>query len=162
MQPAVEPLYATLDLNTRLFQNALNGVDDGVAQERPGDANNIAFLTLHLIDARYFLARMLGLEEAESPFADITQDVNSVEELGEIPSLAELMFAWQEVSGLLEERLQQISAEELLADSPHKFPVIGREDVLGALAFMLAHESQHIGQIALLRRVHGLAAMQWT
>lgn len=161
MQPSVEPLFATLNLNTRLFQNALNGVDDGVAQKRPGEANNIAFLTLHLIDSRYYLARLVGLDDAENPFADITQDVERVDDLGEIPSLAELMFAWQEVSGLLEERLEQIGPEELRADPPHEFP-FGRKDVLGALAFLLAHESQHIGQIALLRRVYGLSAMQWT
>lgn len=160
MQPVVEPLYATLNLNTRLFQNALNGVDDGVAQERPGKANNIAFLTLHLIDARYFTARMLGIEDAHNPFADVTEDVNSVNELGEIPSLAELMFAWQEVSDLLADRLQEIGSQELEAEAPHEFP-IERGDVLGALAFMLAHESQHIGQIGLLRRIHGLAAMKW-
>ncbi|HSR69305.1 MAG TPA: DinB family protein [Acidobacteriota bacterium] len=160
MQPVVEPLYATLNLNTRLFQNALNGVDDGVAQERPGQANNIAFLTLHVIDARYYMARMLGLEDAQNPFADVTEDVRSVDDLGEIPSLAELMFAWQEVSDLLASRLEEIGPEPLEAESPHKFP-IDRGDVLGGLAFLLAHESQHIGQIGLLRRIHGLSAMQW-
>ncbi len=45
MNDALVPLVRTLDLNTRLFLNALDGVDDKIATSRPNEStNHIAFV----------------------------------------------------------------------------------------------------------------------
>ena len=55
MIPLVAPHHAVLRLNTRLFLNCMEGVDDAVAARRPGpETNGMGFLALHLLDARYY------------------------------------------------------------------------------------------------------------
>ena len=61
MHPSVLPLARTLDMNTRLFLKCLDGVDDTMALERPKEGtNHVAFLALHMLDARYFILRTLA------------------------------------------------------------------------------------------------------
>jgi hypothetical protein len=55
MNATLAPLRRTLDLNTRLFLNALDGVDDKLATTRPNaSTNHIAFVACHLVEARYY------------------------------------------------------------------------------------------------------------
>jgi hypothetical protein len=42
-----------------------------------------------------------------------------------------------------------------------RFP-IGDATVLGLIAFMVQHDSYHIGQLALLRKHYGLPAMRYS
>lgn len=48
---------------------------------------------------------------------------------------------------------------ELDEPAPQRYPG-GDPSVLGALAFLVQHDSYHLGQLALLRRAHGLPAMR--
>ncbi len=62
MNPVVEPIKNTIDLNTRLFSNVLEGITDEMATRRPNDgANHVSFIACHMVDARHYLARSLGL-----------------------------------------------------------------------------------------------------
>jgi hypothetical protein len=55
------PLVRTFDLNTRLFVNALDGVDDKIATSRPNKStNHIAFVACHLVDARHYHSNAVG------------------------------------------------------------------------------------------------------
>ena len=70
MNERVKPLLEILALNTRLFRNCLAGVDDVSAQRRPGsEANNMTFIAAHLLDARAWMARYLGVQYRH-PFED--------------------------------------------------------------------------------------------
>ena len=63
MHPSVLPLERTLAMNTRLFLNGIDGIDDTMALERPKEGtNHVAFLALHMLDARYFLLHAAGVE----------------------------------------------------------------------------------------------------
>jgi len=89
-----------LKLSTRLFVNSFDGVDDDVARVRPTDStNNMAFVGLHVLDARAYLARYLGLDY-QHPFTGL-EDVNSIEDLTDYPSVEDILASWREVSGLL-------------------------------------------------------------
>jgi uncharacterized damage-inducible protein DinB len=160
MNEQVAPLWEILALNTRLFHNCLADVDDDSAQNRPGpEANNMTFIAVHLLDARAWMARYLGLQYRH-PFEDELASVTSIDDVERFPSLESLVTAWNDVSERLTERLACLAAEDIERDSEQEFPV-GDRSVLGGVAFLLQHESFHIGQLALIRRILGFASMSY-
>ena len=161
MNAMVAPLHAVLELNTRLLPNCVRDVDEAEALRRlEGPTNNMAFLAAHVLDARVYLATYLGLE-MESPLPREMQEARSLDEVSELPSLEGTLASWEEVWEALDGRLRAVREEDLLAWSPRSFPV---EDptVRGGVAFLVQHESYHIGQLALLRRAFGYEAMEYT
>jgi uncharacterized damage-inducible protein DinB len=160
MNPRIEILHATFDLNTRLFVNALAGVDDTVATTRPNsDTNHIAFIACHVLDARHYLAEYTGLTN-DKPFKDVLEGVKGIEDIPEFPSLADILAAWGGISDKLSAHILELEDEALSKDSSPPFP-IGNPTVLGGIAFLLDHESHHIGQLAYLRRYFGLPSLDW-
>jgi len=160
MDPRLQPLAHTLELNTRLVLNCLAGVDDPAARRRiTPDTNSMAFLLAHLADARHFLADALGAP-LPNPLADQLKYGKSEDEVGPLPELSRLVDAWQEISSHLVTALPDVSAERLDTPSATRFP-IGDPTTLGTVAFLVQHESYHLGQLGLLRRALGLPAMSY-
>jgi uncharacterized damage-inducible protein DinB len=160
MDPRLAPLAGLLDLNTRLLKNCLEGVDDALARRRPTpDTNHLAFLTAHLADARHFLAIALGLP-LDNPLAQQLEYGKTLDEIGELPPLAALLSAWEAVSAHLAREMSTVAATKLDAPSGLRFPVAD-QTVLGAVSFLVQHDSYHVGQMALLRRELGLKAMSY-
>lgn len=161
LDPKVRPLYDLLRLNTRLLTNGLRGVNDFTARRRPSTkVNNIAFLALHLIDARAYLGRFLGLG-VESPFHALTNEVETVEQLRQIPPIDAMHAAWRDVSDLVGQRLEELDPGEL--DQPARVELpIDDPTLLAGATFLLQHEAYHIGQVALLRKLFGLPAINYT
>ena len=162
MHPVAAPLAAGFRLHTRLFLNCLNGLDDATARTRPNPhTNSIAFIALHLVDVRHYTVGVAGGSAPANPFAGVLTEVRSIEELAACPPLAEIQAAWAAVSAALEETLEAIGGETLAAESPQRYPV-SDGTVAGGLAFLLTHEGYHIGQLALVRKFLGHAAMAYT
>jgi uncharacterized damage-inducible protein DinB len=159
MVEAIAPLHEMAKLNTRLFLNCLDGVDDAMARKRPNaDTNSIGFLACHILHARYYLASYVGLESV-NPFHELFDSARDVNDL-EVPPLDELRSAWSELSAQLIDSLPGVSEAELGRDSGQEFPV-DDGTVRGAVAFLVQHESFHIGQLALLRKYFGLEGMAY-
>jgi uncharacterized damage-inducible protein DinB len=159
MQEAIVPLHELLKLNTRLFLNCLDGIDDATAHKRPStDTNSIGFLACHVLHARYYLASFVGLEMA-NPFQELFDSAHDVNDL-DVPPLDELRSAWSRLSAQLIDRLPGVTEAELGRDSGQEFPV-DDGTVCGAVAFLVQHESFHIGQLALLRKYFGLEGMAY-
>ena len=109
MHPKMISHAAVLKLNKKLFENCLADVDEQTGQRRPNErTNNMIFLAVHIVDARYFLARMLGAEATWSVSKSL-EGVERVEDLEEYPSMEEIRTAWQKVSHLLAERFSKIT-----------------------------------------------------
>ena len=101
MDPRLVPLADILGLNTRLLRHCLDGVDDATARQRlTPDTNHLAFLTAHLADARYFLASTLGVP-LENPLAAQLEYGKTLDEVGDLPPLSELVAVWDRVSAHL-------------------------------------------------------------
>jgi len=148
-------------LNTTLFTNCLEDVTDEQAVQRPSErGNSIAFLAVHVTDARFYLAAQLGLD-LSNPFAEQLRDVNSIEEATWLPPVDDVRNAWLEVSAAIERRIADLTADELGRPLPQRFP-IGGDDLGSAITFLLQHEMYHIGQMALLRKLAGHPAMRWS
>ena len=68
MNPILKPLSSILSFNTRLFFNSLKEIseDNAVYRVSP-NTNNVSFIALHVLDARYFLAKYIGID-IENPY----------------------------------------------------------------------------------------------
>jgi len=161
MNAALGPLCKTLNLNTRLFLSAVDGVDDTTSLKRPNaNTNHIAFIGCHVTDARYYLARCAGCE-TQSPFREL-ENARSIEEVKEFPPMEEIRAAWTHISEVLSDRLPRLSEADLKREMERPFPIEDGKSLLGCVTFLLGHEAFHIGQIALLRRYSGLEAMKYS
>jgi uncharacterized damage-inducible protein DinB len=160
MHPAVTPLATILRLNTELLLNCLVGLDDATATRRVTPAtNSIAFLVAHLTDSRHFLASLIGAPLA-NPLADALAGARSLDDVARLPALAVLAEAWERVAAHLAVQVERLDTPALAAATPQRFPG-GDGTVLGALAFLVQHDTYHLGQLALLRRQLGYPAMSY-
>jgi uncharacterized damage-inducible protein DinB len=160
MEPQVAPLRAILELNTDLLLNCLDGLSDEEARQRlEGGGNTIAFLAAHLTDTRHFLANRLGHPLA-NPLSRYLAEASSIEDIVEWPTLAEQREWWRAVSRHLCDVVGGRTAEELSRPNVHRFPMRDATE-LGLIAFLVQHDSYHIGQMGFLRRQLGKPAMAY-
>jgi uncharacterized damage-inducible protein DinB len=153
-------IAATFRMNTRLFVNCLDRVAEEKATHRPNDrTNSMSFIACHLVDSRHFLTRFLGFTET-NPLEAVLREANSIDDIGDLPSLEAIRNAWRPIARSLDACLLSLSEEELTAPSTQRFPV-DDPTVFGAIGFLLQHESYHIGQMALLRKFLGYPAMKY-
>jgi hypothetical protein len=154
------PINTILKLNTRLFINVLDGIDEEMAQKRANKkTNNIAFIALHILQARFYIATTFGIE-AHFPFPELNE-VKSVDEMKSFPELTRIKTLWQEISMILLDHMPQVREEELNAVAKQKFP-IDDNSIFGTITFLISHEAYHIGQLGFLRKYFGLDAMRYT
>jgi len=160
MHPSVTPLAAVLRLNTELLLNCLDGLNDEAASARPiAKTNSIAFLVAHLIDSRHFLAALLG-SPLSNPVARLLDGARSIDDIASLPTVADLHAYWEAVSAHLAVLTERLDTPQLTA-AAQRFP--GSDGtLLGGLAFLVQHDTYHLGQIALLRRQGGFPAMIYT
>ena len=160
MDPRVETLANILRLNTRLFRNCLDSFSADAYGQRPtATTNSAAFVAAHLADSRFFLLRVLGAER-ENPLARYLEKARSIDEITSFPTLQETLTAWTAASHALRDRLEQLTTADLDGPSRAPLPAAG-QNMLGALTFLVQHDSYHIGQLALLRKHAGLPAMRY-
>jgi uncharacterized damage-inducible protein DinB len=160
MESQVAPLATLFDLNTDLLLNCLDGLSDAEAQRRlEAGGNSVTFLASHLTDSRHFLVARLG-HPLTNPLARYLADVRSIEEIRELPALAEITPAWQAIGAHLQNVLAELTPGELAEHNVHRFPV-DDSTRLGMIAFLVQHDSYHVGQIAFLRRQLGKPPMSY-
>ena len=161
MDPRLTPLYDIFKLNSRLFLNCLEGMDEDQARWRPGAASNSAgFVAAHLVDSRRYSATVLGLSLPPC-FGGRLDAAKSIGEVKDLPRLDEIRSEWKSVTGNLRERLKAATPEELDRPVATQFPVDDKR-VLGVFGFLMQHDSYHIGQLAFLRKQAGLEAMRYS
>jgi len=160
MEPQLAPLAAILDLNTDLLLNTLDGVKEGEGRTRlPGGGNSLVFLAAHLTDTRHFLADRIG-QPLANPVALYLADARTIDDIVEWPSLDEVRDAWCAVSAHVRTALAGMSAAELARPNTDRFPLFDGTR-LGMIAFLVQHDSYHVGQMAFLRRQLGMTAMTY-
>lgn len=161
MDPRAAGFARLLRLNGRLLLNCLDGVSDDQATARViAGVNSMAFIVAHMVDARHALLKLLG-GSLENPFQSLLGNARSIEDVPAMPPLPTLAAAWQAVDDALGTRLNDIDPPSLDAPASQRYPG-GDGSVLGALAFLVQHDSYHLGQLALLRRAHALPAMKYS
>jgi len=149
-----------LNLNERLFLNALEGVTDEQANERLSDHNNpLIWIATHTTWARYNMLLFLG-KPSKNPFDGKFEQFKAYDAADNYPTLEIVKSEWKKASMLLKEALEQVTEEQLAAESPLKNPT-GDFSNAGTFAFLVQHESYDIGQIAFLKKYFTKAAMKY-
>lgn len=160
MVAELAPFADVFRLNTTLFRNTLVGLDDTRASVRPNDrTNSVAFIAGHLVESRAWMARYLGLD-VKAPFGGVLEHATSIDQIAKLPALTEIGGSWDQISGLVLERFPLLAGSDLAALTTQRFPGVPGT-VLGGIAFLIQHESYHIGQLAWLRKYLGFPAMKY-
>lgn len=162
MDERLAPVLGTFRSNERLFRAALEGVDGSgrdVWLRRSGEANHLAFLALHLVGARHYIVSFLGRPSTD-PLQRYHEKARSIDAIAQFPPPAEALAAWDAVAPALDGALAQAERVFLDGDSGLPFPAPGPSK-LDALTFLAQHEAYHLGQMCLIRRIHGLPAAEW-
>ncbi len=160
-QPISNRLYALIDLfdlHTPFFDSVLDGISDEDAINRLNTkANHVVWLAGSLVQERYELANLLGLE-LKSAANELFKDHKGIQENTVYPSLAALANDWKEISPVLKAQLLKATDQEL--DKVIEFPGMSFP-LYDMISFQMYREANCIGQIALWRRLLGYEAMKY-
>lgn len=160
MTKTIQPLAIIFNLNQRLFNNALAGFNEELANERISGHNNPpVWLAAHTLWARYMMLIFLG-KPVTNPYAELFDNFKPYDASLDYPSIEAIKQDWQKVSGLLRDAIESVTDEQLSADSPIKNPS-GDFTNGGTLAFLAQHESYTIGQMSFLKKYFTKEAMSY-
>jgi hypothetical protein len=160
MKKSIYQSELMLNMNERLFLNALEGVTDDQAKERLSDHNNpFIWIATHTVWARYNMLVFLG-KPAKNPFEGKFENFKAYDATDNYPSLETVKTEWKNASKLLKEAIQKVTEEQLAAESPLKSP-IGDFTNGGTFAFLAQHEGYDIGQMGFLKKYHTAEAMKY-
>ncbi len=149
-----------LNMNSRLFMNACEGVTEAQAKERVSDHNNpFIWLATHTTWARFNTCAMLG-KPTKNPFDGKFENFKAFDANDNYPTLAEVKAEWNKATDLLKEALATVTEEHLASDCPLKSP-IGDFSFGGTIAFLTQHESYDIGQMGFLKKYLTKEAMKY-
>ncbi|MBI4502453.1 MAG: DUF664 domain-containing protein [Gemmatimonadetes bacterium] len=157
MHPSVVPLAAILRTNTELLLNCLQGLDDTRARQRlTQSTNSIAFLVAHLIQCRHAIGSAVGAPLPD-PMGRYLDAARTLDDVAVLPTVAELRGAWERISAHLAVEIERLDTPKLR--SPGRRVPGADGTVLGEIAYLVQHDSYHLGQVSLLRRQVGLPPM---
>jgi hypothetical protein len=153
MNPRLAPIADIFRTNTRIYHMALADLEDAQTRTLPaGNGNCMLWIAGHAAASRAGVAKMIGV----APDFSLGEGLGRGEKRApaDLPPLAEVTAFWDEVSGRILARMEELTDEELNVETDASFPVQDRT-VLGALAFLALHDSYHMGQLGYLRTVLG-------
>ncbi len=151
-------LIILFDMHTQYFTNAINGISDDDAHERLNtNANHVAWLAGSLVQERYELANIFGLE-LKSAADELFNEHKGIQDLDRYPALAEYENDWEKITPLLRERL--LNATDVELDKILTYPEMSFS-VFEMTSFDIYREANCIGQIALWRRLLGYEPMKY-
>ena len=160
MKKSIYQSEIILNMNERLFINALAGVTDEQAKERISGHNNpLNWLATHTVWARYNMAMLLG-KPGDNAYNGMFENFKPFDDTMKFDPLEKIKEEWNKASALLREGFASVSEEHLASDSPLKSP-IGDFTIGGTIAFLAQHESYDIGQIAFLKKYLTKEAMSY-
>lgn len=139
--------------NARLLEMNAAGLTDELAHRRPASGvASAAWILGHLIMTRRSILKLLGKALPEEPIWSAHYARGGPGASAHL-SWAELLEAFGSTSQELKEAIQ--SQDDW--DRPTLNPALGTEQPLEQiLAFLYMHECYHLGQVGIIRKLHGL------
>ncbi len=161
MDPRVVAPAETLRINTKLFRNCLHGMTQAQAEARPADGGNSAlWVAAHMVKARYGLLKRFGAERP-NPLPAELMNAKGIDEVKAWPAVADVLAAWTDASRGLRDRLPQLTPQQWDEPVDVRFPAF-EQTQFGVLVFMVQHDSYHLGQLSMLRKVLGMPGMSYS
>lgn len=155
----VTALTAMFDMQTDFFYSVLDGISAADMLNRlDTKANHIAWLAGSLIAQRYELASRLTGTEYHYTGEDLFKDNQGIKDTAAYPTAEQYKEDWKRIAPVLHEGLATASAEKL--DSLIEFPEM-TFSFFELIYFSAYREANHIGQMALWRRLLGYDPMKY-
>ncbi len=160
-KPASSRMFSHIvlyDMHTDYFMRALDGISDEDAHKRlDTKANHIAWLTGSLVQQRFEIAKILGLDRNQSAH-ELFKDNKGIQDGLSYPPLEQFKKDWNSISPELRKLFLTVSDAKL--DSPFEMPGMVMTN-FELISFLIYREANCIGQIALWRRLLGYAALKY-
>lgn len=139
--------------HTQMFDNMTKDISDADAAKRiEGRTNNIVWTLGNLVNCRYWLANILGIEDKD-PNDHLFKEGKAYDVNATYPSLEEFKKNWHHISKKLYDKLLSVSDEEL--NEPYDFGMkvdFLEENKLNMTGMAIDRTSYLLGQLGLLRR----------
>jgi hypothetical protein len=157
---SIDVFSSLYDLHTKLFYNVIVGISDKDANNRLGTkANHIAWIAGSLVQGRYALANVLGIDNKQTS-DKLFENFKGIQDNVTYPPLAEFKKDWENITPVLKDALVNLSEDQLNGPDPLNMPG-GDFTLFDSLTFCIDRESYCIGQIGLYRRLLGYEAMKY-
>ena len=147
-----EAYVSIFQLQNGIFENAMNGIDDEVALQRPGNVNHINWLLGHVTTCRYMLANQIGLK-IEDPYGKLY--FSAISDEAEYPNLEAISKSWDTITPKLLDFIGNLNEVDLEREIPGN-----GVEIKNLIAFFSYHEAYHLGQIAYARKLLGVTPMK--
>lgn len=147
-------------LQAGLFDKVTKDISDEEANQRINEqTNSLIWIAGHTLDIQYNLAALLGIQ-TENPYAEQFAFGQPFDPEVDYPSLSKMQADWNALTPKITQALDQLTQEQLAADSPFPIP-FPEQSVRGLLGFQMHHLGYEIGQMGLYRRFLDKAAMSY-
>ncbi len=162
-KPVSDRMYGFLvlyDMHTKFYHSVLEGISDEDATKRlDTKANHIAWLAGSLLQERFELANLLGVE-LKAGADELFKHHQGIKEDVKYPTISTYEDQWNTISPILREKLLNVTEDEL--DKVISFPVEQMNfPLFEMVSFNTYREANCIGQIALWRRLLGYDGMKY-
>ncbi|TDQ08212.1 DinB family protein [Pedobacter metabolipauper] len=152
-------LVVLYDMHTGFFPKAIVDITDTDAHNRLNTkANHAAWLTGSLVEQRYALANMLGVDASQSAH-QLFENNKGIDDQVTYPPLSEFKADWDKIAPILKDELLKITDEKL--DSTFEMMPGFRMTMYEFITFVIYREASCIGQLALWRRLLGYDALKY-
>lgn len=161
-QPASNRLYSFLvlyDMHTKFFHSVLDGIRDEDRHNRLNTkANHIAWLAGSLVEQRFEMANMLGVPDKQGAH-ELFKENKGIQDGVDYPTLDQYKKDWDSISPKLRAAFEKVTDEKL----DEKFEMMPgyKMSHYELVSFVIYREANHIGQLALWRRLLGYEGMKY-
>jgi hypothetical protein len=163
---SILPVAKQFALQTRLFNNVLEGIENPKGSERLNEhVNHLQWIAGHLTNSRYRLSPMFKLA-GDFPYAESYNDFSqppphnrAIDRSIQYPALSEIIKYWNKLADGFVSSISALSDEQLAAETQVTVPT--GKTLSDLLSFLASHESYHIGQMSIIRKYLGMTAMSY-
>lgn len=156
----LHPIMINIDMQTRFLKNALEGISEIDMHNRlSSKANHAAWLAGSLVEQRFDLANAFtGSGGYKQEAHELFKDNQGIIETARYPTTDQYIEDWEMISPVL--RQQLLDADQNALDKKIEMPGMTMS-LYELLTFSLYREANHLGQIALWRRILGYPPMKY-
>lgn len=158
----LEIIIPAYRMHTQSFRNALDGISEEAARQRiDNKTNHVIWMTGNLVNCRYWIAHVLGMEEAD-PYEELFKDARAIDDNLPYPSLQELVRSFHSISPKVYRALLDVPSKKL--QEPVTFGMgvpFFEENVLNMIGMSIGRTDYLLGQIGLMRKLLGLKGMAY-
>jgi uncharacterized protein YndB with AHSA1/START domain/uncharacterized damage-inducible protein DinB len=156
--PAVAPLALILSVNDGLVARSFEKVTDEELWRRPTDKNNpMLWIFGHIVNTRAVMLKMFG-ESFDTGWGDLFDRGAGLHDAARYPTRETIQGVAREVNTRLYAKLAALTDGELASPAPRS-PVPAVKTTTDLIAFLVMHDTYHVGQLAYVRKAIGHAGV---